>query len=214
MRFLLVDDHSIVRVGVRQLIEREWPQAEVDEAESIADAAIAFAKRRADFVVLDLSLPDAIGIEGVRKMHRIVQDVPILVLSQNDEAVYAARVMRFGVRGYLTKDHAGTELITALRRILAGGRYVSESLSEHLLALLEGDKVDALPHEKLSTQEFRIVELIADGRTPAQIAETMHLSVKTVGSYRARIFAKTSWTSNAELTRYCVHHGLTKQAGT
>ena len=114
-----------------------------------------------------------------------------------------------GVSGYLPKDLAGEELVTALRRVLAGGRYVTASMADHLLGLLSGKAASALPHELLSAQEMRVMLLIAAGRPPAQIADLMSLSVKTVGTYRARILEKAGWKNNTELTKYCVQHGLT-----
>jgi DNA-binding NarL/FixJ family response regulator len=210
MKVLLVDDHPIMRLGVRQLIERAWGVAEIDEAETIADAIRKFGLRPAELVILDLSLPDTTGTEGVARMLRVVKDVPVLILSQNAESTYAARLLQMGVRGYLPKDRAADELVAAIRRLREGGRYVTAAMADRLLGLLDGKAPDQAVHEQLSAQEFRVMQLIAAGRTPAQIAETMHLSVKTVGSYRARILAKAGWKTNTELTKYCVQHGLTE----
>lgn len=210
MRLLVVDDHPLMRLGIGQLVLQEWPQAVVDEAATIAEALARIAVARPDLVTLDLSLPDAQGTEGASRLLRALPGVPLLVLSLNAEAAYAARLMQMGVSGYLPKDRAPEELRTALRRLAEGGRYVTASMADHLLALLSGKAPQALPHEQLSAQEHRVMLLIAAGRTPAQIAEAMHLSVKTVGSYRARILDKTGWANNTELTKYCVQHGLTQ----
>ncbi|MBV8379499.1 MAG: response regulator transcription factor [Paucibacter sp.] len=209
MRVLLVDDHPIMRMGVAALVREEWPDADVDEAPTIAAALGSIAAARPDIVILDLSLPDASGVEGAQRVLRAAAGVPLLVLSLNAESAYAARLMQMGASGYLPKDRAGEELRTALRRIHEGGRYVTASMADHLLGLLSGKAPEELPHEQLSAQEHRIMLLIAAGRTPAQIADVMHLSVKTVGSYRARIFEKSGWKNNIELTKYCVQHGLT-----
>jgi len=209
MRVLLVDDHPIMRMGVAALVREEWPDANVDEAPTIAAALGSIAAARPDIVILDLSLPDASGVEGAQRVLRAAAGVPLLVLSLNAESAYAARLMQMGASGYLPKDRAGEELRTALRRIHEGGRYVTASMADHLLGLLSGKAPEELPHEQLSAQEHRIMLLIAAGRTPAQIADVMHLSVKTVGSYRARIFEKSGWKNNIELTKYCVQHGLT-----
>jgi two-component system invasion response regulator UvrY len=209
MRFLIVDDHPIMRVGVRQLILGEWPQAQVDEAPSIERALALGQAARPDAVVLDLSLPDASGTEGASRILRALKDVPVLILSLNAESAYAARLMQMGVCGYLPKDRAGDELVGALQRLLQGGRYVTASMADHLLGLLSGKPASSLPHEQLSTQEHRVMLLIAAGQTPAQIAELMHLSVKTVGTYRSRILEKAGWKNNTELTKYCIQHGLT-----
>lgn len=210
MRLLIVDDHPLMRMGITQLVLQEWPEAQIDEAPTIAQALTRIAAARPDLITLDLSLPDSRGTEGASKLLRVVPDVPLLVLSLNAEAAYAARLMQMGVAGYLPKDRAPEELRIALRRLSEGGRYVTAAMADHLLALLSGKAPEALPHEQLSAQEHRVMLLIAAGQTPAQIAETMHLSVKTVGSYRARILEKAGWANNTELTKYCVQHGLTE----
>ncbi|MCE4554947.1 response regulator transcription factor [Pelomonas cellulosilytica] len=209
MRLLIIDDHPLMRMGVIQLVRQEWPEAIVDEASTLAEALARIAAAKPDLVTLDLSLPDAQGTEGASRLLRVLPGVPLLVLSLNAEAAYAARLMQMGASGYLPKDRAPDELRAALRRLVDGGRYVTAEMADHLLGLLSGKAPQALPHEQLSTQEHRVMLLIAAGQTPAQIAETMHLSVKTVGSYRARILEKTGWANNTELTKYCVQHGLT-----
>lgn len=209
MRFLIVDDHPIMRVGVRQLILDAWPEAQVDEAASIA-AALELGRAAApNAVVLDLSLPDANGTEGASRILRALREVPVLILSLNAESAYATRLLQMGAAGYLPKDRAGDELVNALQRLLQGGRYVTAALADRLLGLLDGKPANSLPHEQLSAQEHRVMLLIAAGQTPAQIADSMHLSVKTVGTYRARILEKAGWKNNTELTKYCIQHGLT-----
>ncbi len=207
-RFLIVDDHPVMRLGVRQLVAGEWPSSTIDEAETLADALQQLAREGADLVVLDLGLPDTEGVEGVARVLRMARGRPVLVMSQQAEPSLVAQLMRLGAAGFLPKNSATTELVPALRRLLAGGRHVSPGLAEHLLGLLDGREADREPHERLTTQEFRVMQLIAAGRTPAQIATVMHLSVKTVGSYRARILAKTGWSGTAELVRYCTLHRL------
>jgi DNA-binding NarL/FixJ family response regulator len=209
MRLLLVDDHPLMRMGVSQLVWQEWPEAVIDEAPTIAEALNCIAVARPELVVLDLSLPDAQGTEGASRLLRLLPGVPLLVLSLHAEAAIATRLIQMGAAGYLPKDRAPDELRAALRRLHEGGRYVTASMADHLLGLLSGRAPEALPHEQLSTQEHRVMLLIAAGQTPAQIADTMHLSVKTVGSYRARILEKAGWANNTELTKYCVQHGLT-----
>lgn len=210
MNVLVVDDHPLMRIGVRQMIEREWPTAEVAEAETLADALDSLRQHRPDLVVLDLALPDTTGIEGPQRVLELAPTSAVLVLSQNPESLYAGKLLQLGVRGFLPKDQAGHELITAVRRIQAGGRYVTSQTAEALINLLGGRSPTALPHESLSAQEFRVMQMIAAGHTPARMAETMQLSVKTVASYRARIFAKMGWKANVELAKYCVQHQLTE----
>jgi two-component system, NarL family, invasion response regulator UvrY len=211
LRFLIVDDHPLMRIGAQHVIMSQWPDALTEEAETLAEALQAFRNRPPDVVLLDLHLPDADGIESATHMLRVAGKVPLLVISQGLETAYAARLLELGVKGFLPKDQAGKELILALQRVLQGGRYVSRSLADHLVDHMGmGAAPSALPHEALSSQEFRVMQLIAAGHTPAHIAEVMHLSVKTVGSYRARIMSKTGWHSNAELVKYCLAHGLTE----
>lgn len=209
MRFLIVDDHPILRLGVRQLIASAWPQALIDEASTLEAAVAAFTEHPADLIVLDLALPDAAGVEGPARMLRVAPGVPILVLSLRAESAFAARLMQMGVAGYLPKERTGDELVLAMRRLLDGGRHVTPELADRLLELLDGKSPDQLPHERLSAQEYRVMQLIAAGRGASDIAATMNLSVKTVSSYRARILAKAGWANNTELTKYCVQHGLT-----
>ncbi|MBQ1766984.1 MAG: response regulator transcription factor [Aquincola sp.] len=213
MRFLIIDDHPLLRMGARQMLESRWVGSQVDEAETLAEGLRLFRAARPDVVLLDLRLPDADGIESAVRMTRVAAGVPILVVSQNDEAAHAARLLELGVRGFLPKDRAATDLPTAVQRLLDGGRYLTPEQADRMVDLLAQRTHEQRPvHEALSTQEFRVTQLIAAGHTPAQIAEAMHLSVKTVGSYRARIFDKTGWRSNAELVKYCLQHGLTEPA--
>lgn len=210
MRILVVDDHPLTRMGASLMLGRMFPGVAVDEGQTIAEALELFeTPPRPELVILDLNLPDATGTEGVSRMVRRAGEVPVLVFSQNTESVFAGRLLQMGVAGFLPKDLAATEFETAVQRVLSGRRYVSPAMADHLLGMLEGRAPTALPHEQLSTQEYRVMLMIAGGRTPAEIADTMHLSVKTVGSYRARILAKLGWKNNIELTKYCVQHGLT-----
>ena len=209
MRILVVDDHPIMRLGVRQLIEREWPGAEVADADTIEAACAQAAATPLDAVILDLVMPDVSGHEGVERMLAVLGSVPILVLSFTAESKSAARLLQLGVAGYLQKDHAAEELITALRRILAGKRYVTDSMADLLVDLLGGKGTMGPVHETLSMQEHRVMVQLAAGRAPAEIAEALGISARTVGTYRARIFEKTGWKNNIELAKYCVQHGLT-----
>ena len=209
LRMLIVDDHPIMRLGVRQLLSGAWPEAEIVEAQSVEEAVALVQEHPVHLMILDLALPDAAGVEAPARMLRVARGTPILVLSLGSESAYAARLLQMGVSGYLPKARAGEELVQAARRVLEGHRYVSADMADRLLGLLNGQAPGALPHELLSAQEYRVMQLIAAGRSASQIAEAMHLSVKTVGSYRARILAKAGWANNTELTKYCVQHGLT-----
>ena len=212
MRILVVDDHPILRFGVRQLVTHRWPHADVDEAATLGDAVASCQAARPDVVVLDLVLPDTSGTEGVATMLKAADGVPLLVLSVHEELAYAARVLKMGASGYLPKDRASDDLVTAIERLLEGRRFVTASMAEHLMALLEGKMPSKPVHELLSLQEHRVMLLIADGKSPAQIATIMSLSVKTIGTYRARIMEKTGWRNNTDLTKYCVEHALTAKS--
>lgn len=209
MRVLVVDDHPIIRLGVIHLIRGAWPEAEIDEAENVAQAKASVAAQRPDLITLDLQMPDTQGAEAVVQMLRATSGVPILVLSHNADPHHAQRILQLGAAGYLSKDRAPDELVKAVERILQGGRYVTPDMAERLLGMLNGSVSTTLPHEKLTAQEYRVMQMIASGSGPSRIADVMHLSVKTVANYRARILEKTGWRNNVELTKYCVEHGLT-----
>jgi two-component system, NarL family, invasion response regulator UvrY len=209
MKVLVIDDHPILRMGVRQLIVQNWSEAEVIEAETLEEATRLLQGEPPNLIVLDLSLPDASGTEGPARVMQIAKGVPVLVLSSSAEAAFAARLLKMGVSGYVSKERAGSDLAIAIRRVVEGGRYVTPEMADRLVDLLSNNSPTALPHEALSAQEYRVMLLIAAGKGPSEIAETMSLSVKTVGTYRARILQKANWKNNTELTKYCVQHGLT-----
>lgn len=210
MRFLVVDDHPILRLGVRQLLGEGWPDADIVEAPSLADAEAACAAAAPDLIVLDLSLPDAGGLQAPTRLRQVVPDVPILVLSIHAEPAFAVRLLQLGIRGYVAKGRAGEELVVAAERALAGRQFVTADMADAVL-LLAGDRAGTtLPHERLSAQEYRVMCLLGSGRKSAQIAEELKLSPKTVASYRARVFAKGGWGSDIEVMKYCLQHDLLK----
>ena len=211
MRCLIVDDHPIMRLGIRQLILGRWPDADVMDAGTLTDALTRFVEFKPSVIVLDISLPDVTGTEGVARMLRVAREVPILVLSLNAESAYAARVLQMGAVGYLPKDLAAEELVSAVERVLSGRRYVTPSMADRLLDMLGGKPVGRLPHEELSSQEYRVMLQLAAGKGANEIAEAMHVSAKTVSTYTARILQKTGWKNKVEMTKYCVQHGLTEK---
>ena len=208
MRFLIVDDHPVMRFGVRQLIERHWPQATIAEAASLAEALEQVRASPWDLAVLDLSLPDTSGVEGLVQLRRAAPTTRVLMLSMHDEAAYAARALQLGAAGYLTKEHAINELVVAIERVLNDQRYISADLAVRLADLLSAEAPARRLHETLSAQEYRVMLLIAAGLSASEIAKTMHLSVKTVGTYRSRIIDKTGLAGTAEIARYCAANGL------
>ncbi len=207
MKLLLVEDHPIFRFGVRQLIAQRWPEAAIDEAGTRADALAAARHHSFDLALVDLNLPDSEGIEVVSQLHRAVPTLRMLVLSLNAEAAYAQRALQTGASGYLAKDRAADELIAAIERIIAGGRYITASLAEQFADLVSGER-KGTAHDELSAQEYRVLIQLAEGHRIADIATAMHLSPKTVTTYRSRILEKLALASNAELARYCLTHHL------
>ena len=210
MRILIVDDHPVMRFGVQQLIQQRWSEAVIGEAECLQQGLALVRGEDWDLVVLDLSLPDATGMEGLVDFRRTAPArTPILIWSMHDEATYAHRALQLGAAGYLTKEQTAGELVTAIERVCKGGRYISTDLAAQLAGmLLSKYGVPGLPHETLSPQEYRVFLLIAEGSGASDIAERMHLSVKTVGTYRSRIIEKTGLKNTAEMARYCEHGGL------
>lgn len=207
MNVLLVEDHPIFRFGVRHLLLQRWPEASISEAGTLADALACARQQAFDVAVVDLNLPDADGIEVVANLRRTAPGLRILVLSLNAEAAYARRALQLGAAGYLAKDRATEELINAVDRIAAGGRYITTTLADELADLMTGvHKVAS--HEELSAQEYRVMIHLAEGTRITDVATAMHLSPKTVSTYRSRILEKLGITSNAELARYCQTHQL------
>jgi DNA-binding NarL/FixJ family response regulator len=213
MNLLVIDDHPITRVGVRQLVQNRWPDAHIAEVPLAADAALRLGRENFDAIVLDLNLPDVQGLEGLIRLRRVAPQTPMLVLSAHAERAYAARSLQEGAQGYLNKDRAPDELVAALDRIVTGGRYITESLAdelaEQLLSGTQRNNGERALHEELSSQEYRVMLQLADGLGISEIAERMHLSPKTVSTYRSRILEKLHMKSNAELVKYCVAHQLT-----
>lgn len=207
MRVLLIDDHSMIRFGVRQLLLQRWPDAQFGEAATLDQALQLVRANPWDVAIADLNLPDAQGIECVAQLHRTAPTLAILVLSLHAETAYATQVMRLGAMGYLAKDHAPEELVTAVERVFQGERYISLALADHLADQLFGDS-QLTAHDSLAPQEYRVMLQLAAGQRIADIAQHMHLSPKTVSTYRARILAKLDLQSNVELVRYCMEHHL------
>ena len=207
IRVLIADDHAILRRGLIDILRREFKHAVCIEAENAQQTLAQVQGHDWDLVILDVSMPGRSGIDVLEDLKRLRPKLPVLVLSMHPEDQYAKRVLRAGAAGYLNKDSAPEELLKAVRKVLAGGRYVSPTLAE-VLALDLGGRADDPRHEKLSVREFEVLRLIGSGKTNSQIAEVLHLSVSTVSTYRARILEKMSMTTTAELVSYAVHNRL------
>ncbi len=211
MKILLLEDHPVVRIGLHQLIAQRWPEAEIVETTTLEDALAQVRHDGLQAAVVDLNLPDAKGLESVTRLRRAAPALRLLVLSLHEEAAYASRVLQLGAWGYLTKNQAGTELVAALERILAGQRYLSAGQADRLAGQLAGATATA-PHEALAPQEYRVLMLLAEGMRLTEIGAAMHLSPKTVTTYRARVLEKLGLRNNNELLRYCLEHGIGRES--
>ena len=205
---LLVDDHPVVRKGLKAILEDHMGTVTVEEAGD-GDAALATLAARPPFdaVVLDLSMPGRSGIDLLAEIKHRQPKLPVLIMSLHGEEQFAVRALRAGASGYLTKAAAPDQLVAAVAKIMRDGRYVSEELAERLAADVGGQAPGA-PHERLSDREFEVMRGIASGKSVSEIAEQMHLSVKTVSTYRTRLLDKMGMSTNAELTRYAIENGL------
>lgn len=208
MRILIVDDHAIVRRGLRQLLADEYRGVEFGEAAN-ADEALEQARRAEwDVIVLDISMPGRSGLDVLKDFKKEKPEVPVLVLSMHPEDQLATRVLKAGASGYMTKEAATEELVIAVEKVVSGGRYVSSALAELLARDLETGGPDTDPHERLSDREFEVMLMLARGQSVSEIAAELSLSVKTVSTYRSRVLDKIHIRSNAELARYATRHGL------
>jgi len=207
MRVLIADDHAVFRRGLRDTLAEAFSRVTFGEAKT-AQETIELARRQDwDVVILDISMPGKSGLDILDDLRRLRPKLPVLLLTMHPEQQYARRALKAGAAGYLTKDSVPEELKEAIKRIVAGGRYVSATLAEKLAVdLREG--ADLPLHELLSDREFQVLRMIASGKTVKEIAEDLSLSVKTVSTYRARILEKTDMKTNAELIRYALQSQL------
>jgi len=207
IRVLIVDDHPIVRAGLRRIAEDDRGVAVTGEAPNGDDALLALRHYVADVVLLDVSMPGAPFTETLRRLREEHPTVRILVLSAHPEDQWAVRALRGGAAGYLTKDHSPEQLLDAIRRVHRGGRYVSPALAERLASQLGQDFVEA-PHEQLSDREFDVLRGLGMGLTVKDVAARLALSPKTVSTYRTRLMEKMRFTTNADLVQYAAAYGL------
>ncbi len=208
-KILIADDHAVVRKGLIQILKESIPGASVDEA---ADGREALAKvNRSPYalILLDISMPGRGGLDVLKEIRKCRPAIPVLVLSMHPEEEYAVRAFRAGASGYLTKESAPDELAGAVRKAMAGGRYVSASLAEKLAGELRSGS-DRPPHETLSDREYQVMRMIASGMTVNEIAEKLSLSVKTISTYRSRVLEKMKVRNNTEIARYAVENRLVK----
>lgn len=206
-RILIIDDHDVVRHGLREILVSRLGGIEVGEARNAVEAAGLLSGQTWDLVLLDINLPGTSGLEVLERSRRVRPATPVLVLTSYSEEQFAVRAFRLGAAGYITKQEAAEQLVTAVKRVLAGGRYVSASLAEQLAASL-GATDDEAAHEALSPRELQILRLIAIGRSMKEVAVELTLSEKTVATYRARIAEKAGLRTRIDIARYALKHGL------
>jgi len=213
LRILIVDDHAIVREGVRQILSSAF-QADFREAGD-ARVALEVARRNPlDLILLDVTMPGRSGLDILGELQAAQPNTPILVLSTHGEDQFARRVLRAGGSGYITKASVPNELIRAARKVLTGGRYVSESLAEQLAGVLQrGNSPSGAAHESLSAREFEVLRMIALGKSGKEIAAELCVSFKTISTYRTRLLQKLDLRTNAELVQYALREGLIEGRG-
>lgn len=207
IKLLIADDHEVVRKGLRQILEEASDIVVAGEASNGSEVLEKVRSETWDALVLDITMPGQSGLEVLKALRLEHPTMPVLILSMHAEDQYAARVLKAGASGYLPKESAPEELVRAVRQVCSGEKYVSALQAEKLLSPLDQIS-DRAPHQTLSDREFEVLRSIASGRTVSQIADQIHLSIKTVSTYRTRILKKMSMKTNAELTTYAVRNGL------
>lgn len=206
-KILLVDDHSVVRRGLRDILQEELVDVSFLEAANAEEALCHVIDDHVDLVVLDITLPGRTGLDFLTDLKRAKNDVPVLVLSMHPEERYAVRALSAGAAGYLTKDGAPEEVAKAARKILDGGLYISARAAEELAENLVNPAAYYL-HKTLSNREFEVMQLIARGHTVTEIGQRLSLSVKTISTYRHRLMKKMGMRTSSQLTAYAIRQGL------
>jgi len=206
INIIIVDDHPVVRRGLKQILIEEPDMKVVGEAGSAQEAFTIIRATDCEAVILDISLPGASGVEILKQLKYEFKNLPVLILSVHSEEQYAIRTIKAGASGYLTKESAPEELVKAIRKIVSGGKYISSALAEMLVADME--KSGKPLHEKLSDREFQIMRMIAHGKAIKTIGEELCLSEKTVSTYRTRLLEKMNMKTNAEIISYALKNKL------
>ncbi|MFB3895167.1 MAG: response regulator [bacterium] len=207
IRILIADDHAIVRSGLKQIVAETTDIQVIDEAASGKETMDKIIQHDLDVVILDISMPDKHGLDILKDIKLQNPHIPVLILSMHPEEQYAIRSIKSGAAGYLTKESIPEELLHAIRKVAAGKKYISASLSERIAASLGQDTTQP-PHTLLSNREYEVMTMLATGKSVSTIAAELSLSVKTISTYRSRILEKMEMTSNAELMRYAIEYNL------
>ena len=207
IKVFIADDHAIVREGLKQILAETRDIMVAGEAENGVDAVKLFRKSGCHVMLLDISLPDRSGIDVLKQIKKDKPELAVLMLSMHREDQYAIRSLKAGAAGYLTKQSAPRELVTAIRQVAAGLKYISAALAQELASHV-GEEHEVQPHETLSDREYQTLTMIASGKTVSDIARELSLSVKTVSEYRARLLVKMKLKNSAELTHYAIKNQL------
>ena len=205
MKILLADDHSFIRMGLVQILKDEFPNVSITEVSDGVALLKEVMKGSWDLVISDLDMPGRGGLEALEQIKQMRPLLPVLILSIFPEDLYAIRVLKAGAAGYLNKKAAPNELVTAVRKILTGRKYITEDIAEKLLLY---QVVPQKPHEQLSNRELEVFKLLAEGKTISQIAEILSLATTTISSHRSKILEKLHVATNSDITRYAISNGI------
>jgi len=207
IKILIADDHAIVREGLKQIVAEEKDMLVAGEAGNANEMFDLLKKEKFAIIILDISMPGRSGLEALKFLKKNYPEVPTLILSMFSEEQYGLRALKAGAAGYLKKVSAPTELVSAIRKIVSGGKYINQSLAERLADEYDSDRKERM-HDKLSNREYQIMCLIASGKSAEEIALDLSISINTVYSYRNRILEKMHLKSNVELTQYALQNKL------
>ena len=207
IRVAIADDHPVVRHGIKRILEEEADMAVVAEAANGQELLQKIEQSPCDCVLLDIGMPGRDGLDTLTYLRRSYPKLPVLILSVYPEDQFGPRVLKSGAAGYMNKETACDQLVKAIRKVCAGGKYVSPTLAEKIASDLAADN-NLPPHERLSDREYQVMRLIGSGKTVGQIARELCLSEKTISTHRARILEKMEMTTNAQLTYYAIHNDL------
>jgi two-component system invasion response regulator UvrY len=206
-KILIVDDHEVLREGVKRVFDKQPGEVTFGEASTIHEALTLVREQDWDIVILDISLGARSGLEVLKELRQIRSHLPVLILSMHSGEQFARRALKAGASGYITKDSPRAELVKAVNQVMSGGRYISSAVAENLIFDLESDN-GRPPHEALSDREFEVLRLVASGKTVSEIAAVLALSDSTISTYRGRILEKMGMKTNAELTYYAIKNKL------
>lgn len=207
IKIFIADDHILIREGLKKILSLEKDIQIVDETDNSDDILPRVLKSKPDVVLLDISFPGRNGLEILKELSETIPNIKALILSMHPEEKFAVRAIKLGASGYITKDAASDELIKAIRKAAAGGKYISQSLAEALIDEINSP-ADKTPHELLSNREFEVLRLIASGKSQSEISQKLSLSISSVNTYRARVLKKLNLHTNADLIYFAIQNGL------